>query len=156
MFKNASECCCFSFQRPAETVDEEENAEEENDREEEEAYKQKEEYPEVNGEESGETVTKSNREGENKNKLNGNYEHETENVDQAEEEDLIHLNGKINEENGEGMEQMNSQEDLQHEEDVKEDYSGSQNQVSIYSFSLFFLSYRSSYLSASGFFSASL
>ncbi|XP_003640800.3 doublecortin domain-containing protein 2 isoform X2 [Gallus gallus] len=116
-------------QRPAETVDEEENAEEENDREEEEAYKQKEEYPEVNGEESGETVTKSNREGENKNKLNGNYEHETENVDQAEEEDLIHLNGKINEENGEGMEQMNSQEDLQHEEDVKEDYSGSQNQV---------------------------
>lgn len=33
---------------------------------------------------------------------------------------------------------MNSHDDLQHEEDVKEDYSGSQDQVSIYSFSLFF------------------
>ncbi|XP_021244245.1 doublecortin domain-containing protein 2 isoform X2 [Numida meleagris] len=117
-------------QRPAETVDEEENAEEEDDRGEEEAYKQKGEHPEVNGEESGEVVMKRNR--ENENKLNGNYEHkteETENVDQAEKEELAHLNGKINEENGEGMEQMNSQDDLQHEEDIKEDYSGSQNQV---------------------------
>lgn len=96
----------------------------------------------MNGEESGEVVMKRNR--ENENKLNGNYEHkteETENVDQAEKEELAHLNGKINEENGERMEQMNSQDDLQHEEDIKEDYSGSQNQVSIYSFSLFFLSY---------------
>lgn len=38
------------------------------------------------------------------------------------------------------MEHMNSHDDLQHEEDVKEDYSGSQDQVSIYSFSLFFCS----------------
>ncbi|OXB54447.1 hypothetical protein ASZ78_003582 [Callipepla squamata] len=116
-------------QRPAETVDEEENAEEEDDRGEEEAYKQKEELPEVNGGESGETVRKSNRGGEYENTLNGNYEHsghnteETENVDQSEEE-LMQLNGKINE-NGGGMEQMNRQDDLTHEEDS----SGSQNQV---------------------------
>ncbi|XP_072185370.1 doublecortin domain-containing protein 2 isoform X2 [Excalfactoria chinensis] len=119
-------------QRPAETVDEEENAEEEVDRGEEEAYKQKEEHLEVNGEDSEETVMKSNRGGENNNELSGNYEYkteETENVYQAEEEELTLLNGKINEKHGGGMEQMNSQEDLQHEEDVEEDYSGSQNQV---------------------------
>ncbi|XP_048794510.1 doublecortin domain-containing protein 2 isoform X3 [Lagopus muta] len=118
-------------QRPAETVDEEENAEEEDDRGEEEAYKQKEEHPEVNGEESGETDTKRNT-GENKNKLNGNYEHKTEgteDVDQVEEEELTHLNGKINKDSGGLMEQMNGHDDLQHEEDVKEDYSGSQDQV---------------------------
>ncbi|XP_052553945.1 doublecortin domain-containing protein 2 isoform X2 [Tympanuchus pallidicinctus] len=118
-------------QRPAETVDEEENAEEEDDRGEEEAHKQKEEQPEVNGEESGETVTKRNT-GENKNKLNGNYEHKTEgteDVDQAEEEELAHLNGKINKDSGGLMEQMNGHDDLQHEEDGKEDYSGSQDQV---------------------------
>ncbi|OXB79122.1 UNVERIFIED_CONTAM: hypothetical protein H355_005998, partial [Colinus virginianus] len=82
------------------------------------------------GGESGETVRQSNRGGEYENTLNGNYEHdteETENVDQSEEE-LMQLNGKINE-NGGGMEQMNSQDDLTHEEDVKEDYSDSQNQV---------------------------
>ncbi|XP_031465903.1 doublecortin domain-containing protein 2 isoform X2 [Phasianus colchicus] len=118
-------------QRPAETVDEEEDAEEEDDRGEEEAYKQKEEHSEVNGEENGETVMRSNR-GENKNKLNGNYEHkieETENVEQAEEEELTHLNGKIDKDSDGLMEQMNSHDDLQHEEDIKEDYSGSQDQV---------------------------
>lgn len=121
-------------------MDEEENAEEEDDRGEEEAYKQKEEHPEVNGEESGETDTKRNT-GENKNELNGNYEHKTEgteDVDQVEEEELTHLNGKINKDSGGLMEQMNGHDDLQHEEDVKEDYSGSQDQVSICSFSLFF------------------
>ncbi|XP_032298401.1 doublecortin domain-containing protein 2 isoform X2 [Coturnix japonica] len=119
-------------QRPAETVDEEENAEEEVDRGEEEAHKQNEEHPEVNGEDSGETVMKSNRGEEDEIKLSGNYEYkieETENVYQAEEEELTHLNGKINEKNGGGMEQMNSHDDLQHEEDVEEDYAGSQNQV---------------------------
>ncbi|XP_074908405.1 doublecortin domain-containing protein 2 [Buteo buteo] len=117
-------------QRPAETVDEEENAEEENDRGEE-AYKGQEEYPEVNGEKSGETVKERNEVEENKKKLNYNYEYEaeeTENVDQAEEEELTHLNGKKNEENGEGMEHLNYQDDLQPEEEIKED-SDSQNQV---------------------------
>ncbi|XP_050748338.1 doublecortin domain-containing protein 2 [Gymnogyps californianus] len=116
-------------QRPAETVDEEENAEEENDRGEE-AYRGEEEYPEVNGEQSGETV-KERSEVEKK-KLNENYEdeaEETENVDQAEEEELIHLNGKKNEENGEGMEHLNYQGDLQPEEEIKEEDSDSQNQV---------------------------
>ncbi|XP_049679653.1 doublecortin domain-containing protein 2 [Accipiter gentilis] len=117
-------------QRPAETVDEEENAEEENDRGEE-AYKGQEEYPEVNGEKSGETVKERSEAEENKKKLNYNSEYEaeeTENVDQAEEEELTHLNGKKNEENGEGMEHLNYQGDLQPEEEIKED-SDSQNQV---------------------------
>uniref|UniRef100_A0A663FAR6 Doublecortin domain containing 2 n=1 Tax=Aquila chrysaetos chrysaetos TaxID=223781 RepID=A0A663FAR6_AQUCH len=117
-------------QRPAETVDEEENAEEEDDRGEE-AYKGQEEYPEVNGEKSGETVKERSEVEENKKKLNYNYEYEaeeTENVDQAEEEELTHLNGKKNEENGEGMEHLNYQGDLQPEEEIKED-SDSQNQV---------------------------
>ncbi|XP_069665316.1 doublecortin domain-containing protein 2 isoform X2 [Haliaeetus albicilla] len=117
-------------QRPAETVDEEENAEEENDRGEE-AYKGQEEYPEVNGEKSGETVKGRSEVEENKKKLNYNYEYEaeeTENVDQAEEEELTHLNGKKNEENGEGMEHLNYQGDLRPEEEIKED-SDSQNQV---------------------------
>ncbi|KAM6277744.1 doublecortin domain-containing protein 2 isoform 2-T2 [Spheniscus humboldti] len=118
-------------QRPAETVEEEENAEEENDRGEE-AYKGEEEYPELNGEESGETVKERSEVEENKKKLNENYEDEaegTENVDQAEEEELIHLNGKKNEENGEGMEHLNYQGDLQPEEEIKEEDSDSQNQV---------------------------
>ncbi|KAM6101779.1 doublecortin domain-containing protein 2 [Theristicus caerulescens] len=118
-------------QRPAETVDEEENAEEENDRGEE-AYKGEEEYPEVNGEESGETVKERSEVEENKKKLRENYEDEAEetgNVDQAEEEELIHLNGKKNEENGEGMEHLNYQGDLQPEEEIKEEESDSQNQV---------------------------
>ncbi|XP_075349863.1 doublecortin domain-containing protein 2 [Mycteria americana] len=118
-------------QRPAETVDEEENAEEENDRGEE-AYKGEEEYPEVNGEESGETVKETSEVEENKKKLNENYEdeaEETENVDQAEKEELIHLNCKKNEENGEGMEHLNYQGDLQPEEEIKEEDSDSQNQV---------------------------
>ncbi|XP_063181867.1 doublecortin domain-containing protein 2 isoform X1 [Chroicocephalus ridibundus] len=111
-------------QRPAETVDEEENVEEENDRGEE-------EYPEVNGEESGETVKERSVVEENKKKLNENDEdeaEETENVDQAEEE-LIHLNGKKDEENGEGMEHLNYQADLQPEEEIKEEDSDSQKQV---------------------------
>ncbi|XP_054046616.1 doublecortin domain-containing protein 2 isoform X3 [Rissa tridactyla] len=111
-------------QRPAETVDEEENVEEENDRGEE-------EYPEVNGEESGETVKERSVVEENKKKLNENDEdeaEETENVDQAEEE-LIHLNGKKDEENGEGMEHLNYQGDLQPEEEIKEEDSDSQKQV---------------------------
>ncbi|XP_059333717.1 doublecortin domain-containing protein 2 [Ammospiza nelsoni] len=115
-------------QRPAETVDEEENVEEEDDRGEE-AYKG--EYPEVNEEESGETVKEKIEVEKNENKLNENYEDEageTENVDQAEEKELIHLNGKNNEGNGEGMEHLNYQGDLQPEEEIKED-SGSQNQV---------------------------
>eukprot|EP00075_Anas_platyrhynchos_P001199 XP_005015245.2 LOW QUALITY PROTEIN: doublecortin domain-containing protein 2 [Anas platyrhynchos] len=120
-------------QRPAETVDEEENAEEEDDREEEEAYKLKEEYPEMNGEESREIVKKRNKVEENEKKLNGNYKHnaeETENVDQPEEEELTHLNSKINEENSEGIEQLNSQGNLQSKEDIKEkEYFDSQKQV---------------------------
>ncbi|XP_074726848.1 doublecortin domain-containing protein 2 isoform X1 [Strix uralensis] len=123
-------------QRPAETVDEEENAEEENDRGEE-AYKGEEEYPEVNGEESGETVKERSEllkkeVEEYKKKLNENYEdetEETENIDQAEEEEPIHLNGKKNEENGEGMEHLNYQGDLHPEEEIKEEDSDSQNQV---------------------------
>ncbi|XP_066045499.1 doublecortin domain-containing protein 2 isoform X2 [Chamaea fasciata] len=117
-------------QRPAETVDEEENVEEENDRGEE-AYKGEEEYPEVNGEESGETVKERIEVEENKKKLNENDEYEageTQNVDQAEEKELIHLNGQNNEGNGEGMEHLNYQGDLQSEEELKED-SGCQNQV---------------------------
>ncbi|KAM6350417.1 doublecortin domain-containing protein 2 [Podargus strigoides] len=113
-------------QRPAETVDEEENAEEENDRGEE-AYKGEEEYPEVNGEESWETVKERSELEENKKKLNGNYEdeaEETENVDQAEEEELIHLNGG----NVMEAEHLKYQGDLQPEEEIKED-SDSQNQV---------------------------
>ncbi|XP_005481835.1 doublecortin domain-containing protein 2 isoform X2 [Zonotrichia albicollis] len=115
-------------QRPAETVDEEENVEEEDDRGEE-AYEG--EYPEMNGEESGETVKEKIEVEKNENKLNENYEdeaRETENVDQGEEKELIHLNGKNNEGNGEGMEHLNYQGDLQPEEEIKED-SGSQNQV---------------------------
>ncbi|XP_009473672.1 PREDICTED: doublecortin domain-containing protein 2 [Nipponia nippon] len=118
-------------QRPAETVDEEENAEEENDRGEE-AYKGEEEYPALNGEESGETVKERSEVEENKKKLNENYEdeaEETENVDQAEEEKLMHLNGKKNEENGEGIEHLNYQGELQPEEEIKEKKSDSQNQV---------------------------
>ncbi|XP_031969970.1 doublecortin domain-containing protein 2 [Corvus moneduloides] len=117
-------------QRPAETVDEEENVEEENDRGEE-AYKGDEEYPEVNGEESGKTVKEGIEVEENKKKLNENYEDEageTQNIDQAEEEELTHLNGKNNEGNGEGMEHLNYEGDLQPEEEIKEN-SGIQNQV---------------------------
>ncbi|XP_068864085.1 doublecortin domain-containing protein 2 isoform X2 [Aphelocoma coerulescens] len=117
-------------QRPAETVDEEENVEEENDRREE-AYKGDKEYPEVNGEESGKTVKERIEVEENKKKLNENYEDEageTQNIDQAEEEELTHLNGKNNEGNGEGMEHLNYEGDLQPEEEIRED-SGSQNQV---------------------------
>ena len=87
----------------------------------------------MNGGQSGETV-KERSEVEKK-KLNENYEdeaEETENVDQAEEEELIHLNGKKNEENGEGMEHLNYQGDLQPEEEIKEEDSDSQNQVSVY------------------------
>ncbi|KAM9387893.1 doublecortin domain-containing protein 2 [Phaethornis superciliosus] len=117
-------------QRPAETVDEEENAEEENNRGEE-AYKREEEYPEMNGEESGETGKKRSQVGKNKKKLCENYEteaEETENVDQAEEAAHNHLNGKKNEENVGGMEPLNYQGDLKPEEEVKEN-SDSQNQV---------------------------
>ncbi|XP_056341434.1 doublecortin domain-containing protein 2 isoform X2 [Oenanthe melanoleuca] len=116
-------------QRPAETVDEEENVEEENDRGEE-AYKGEEEYSEANGEESGETVKERIEVEENKKKLNENYADEagkTQNVDQAEEKELIHLNGKNHEGNGEGIEHLKYQGDLQPEEEIKED-SGSQNQ----------------------------
>ncbi|XP_064299778.1 doublecortin domain-containing protein 2 [Phalacrocorax carbo] len=107
-------------QRPAETVDEEENAEEENDRGEE-------EYPAVTGKEIGE---RSEVEG-NKKKLNENYKYEaeeTENIDQAKEEEFIHLNGKKNDRNGEGMEHLNYQGDPQPEEEIKEEESDSQNQ----------------------------
>ncbi|KAJ7405933.1 Doublecortin domain-containing protein 2 [Pitangus sulphuratus] len=117
-------------QRPAETVDEEEDVEEENDRGEE-AYEGEEEYPEMNGEKSGESVKERSEGEENKKKLDENYEveaKETENVDQVEEEELTHLNGKNNEEDGEGMEHLNYQGDLQPEEEIKED-SGSQNHV---------------------------
>ncbi|XP_032854718.1 doublecortin domain-containing protein 2 isoform X2 [Tyto alba] len=118
-------------QRPAETVDEEENAEEEDDRGEE-VYKGEKEYLEANGEESGETVKERSEVEENKKKLNENYEdeaEETDTVDQAEEEELTHLNGKKNQENGEGMEHSNYQGDLQPEEEIKEENSESQNQV---------------------------
>ncbi|XP_030121439.4 doublecortin domain-containing protein 2 isoform X1 [Taeniopygia guttata] len=115
-------------QRPAETVDEEENVEEENDRGEE-AYAR--EYPEVTGEESGETIKERIEVEKNGKKLNENYEDEageTQNVGQAEEKEPIYLNGKNHEGNGEGMEHLNYQNDLQPEEERKED-SGSQNQV---------------------------
>ncbi|XP_009698961.1 PREDICTED: doublecortin domain-containing protein 2-like, partial [Cariama cristata] len=117
-------------QRPAETVDEEENAEEENDRGEE-AYKGEKEYPELNGEESGESVKERSEVEENRKKLNENYEdeaEETENVNQTEKGELTYLNGKKNEENGEGIEHLNYHGDLQPEEEIKED-SDSQNQV---------------------------
>ncbi|XP_071409263.1 doublecortin domain-containing protein 2 isoform X3 [Pithys albifrons albifrons] len=112
-------------QRPAETVDEEENVEEENDRAEEAKY------PEVNGEESGESVKEQSEVEEDKKKLIENYEdeaEETENADHAEEEQPIHISGKNSEENGEGLEQLNYQGDLQPEEEIKED-SGRQNQA---------------------------
>ncbi|XP_010009386.1 PREDICTED: doublecortin domain-containing protein 2 [Nestor notabilis] len=64
-------------QRPAETVDEEENAEEENDCGEE-VYKGEEEYPEVNGEEGGKTAKERSEMEENKKKLNENYNDEAE------------------------------------------------------------------------------
>lgn len=123
--------------------------EEENDRGEE-AYKGEEEYPEVNGEESGKTVKERIEVEENKKKLNEKNEGEageTQNVDQAEEEELTHLNGKNSEGNGEGMEHLNYQGDLQPEEEIKED-SGSQNQVSVYSFKIFFLCFCTSFISA--------
>ncbi|XP_064017148.1 doublecortin domain-containing protein 2 [Pogoniulus pusillus] len=115
-------------QRPAEIVDEEENAEEEDDRGEE-AYNGKEEYLDVNAEENGENVNSEVE--ENKIKLKENDEdetQETENVDHAEEEKHSHLNGKKNEENGEGMQRFNYQSGLQPEEETKED-PDSQNQV---------------------------
>ncbi|XP_054237515.1 doublecortin domain-containing protein 2 [Indicator indicator] len=116
-------------QRPAETVDEEENAEEENDRGEE-AYKGEEEYLDVNAEESGENLKERSEVEENK-IVNENYEdesQETENVDQADEEKCTHLNSKKNEESGEGTEHFNYQGGPQPEEETKED-SDSQNQV---------------------------
>lgn len=124
----------------------------------EEAYKGEEEYPELSRDESGETVKEKSEVEENKKNLNENYGDEAEaaeNYDQAEEEELTHLNGKKNEENGEGMEHLNYQGDLRHEEEIKEEDYDSQNQVSVYSFSLLFLSYCSSFISAPGF-SASL
>lgn len=112
----------------------------------------------MNGEESEETIKERREVEENKKKLNENDEaeaEETENVDQAEEKELIDLNGKKNKERGEGMEHLNYQGDLQPEEEIKEEDSDSQNQVSVYSFSLLFLSFFSSCISALGF-SASL
>lgn len=103
----------------------------------------------MTGEESGETIKERIEVEKNEKKLNENYEDEageTQNVGQAEEEEPIYLNGN-HEGNGEGMEHLNYQNDLQPEEERKED-SGSQNQVSIYSFKLFFLCYYSSFISA--------
>lgn len=108
----------------------------------------------MNGEESGETVKERSEVGENRMKLSENYEdeaEETENVDQAEEEELTHLSGEKNEENGEGMEHLNYRGDVQPEEEIKVGDSDGQNQVSVYSFSLLFLSYCSSFISALGF-----
>ena len=105
----------------------------------------------MNGKESGETVTGRSEVEENKKKLNESYEdeaEETEHVDEAEEEELIHLNDKKNEENGEGMEHLNYQGDLQPEAEIKEEDSNSRKQVSVHSFSLLFLSYSSSFISA--------
>lgn len=107
----------------------------------------------MNEKESAETVKERIEVEENKKKLNENYEDEggeTQNVDQAEEKELIHLTGKNNEGNGEGMEHLNYQGDLQPEEEMKVD-SGSQNQVSVYSFKLVFLGYISSFISVLGF-----
>lgn len=104
----------------------------------------------MNGEESGETVKKRTEVEENKKKLNENYEDEageTQNVDQEEEKELIHLNGKNNEENSKGIEHSKYQDDVHPEEEIKED-SVSQNQVSVYSFKLFSLWYCSSFISA--------
>lgn len=104
-------------------------------------------------EENGETVKERSEARENRTKLSENYEDEAEetgNVDQAEEEELTHLNGKKNEENGEGMEHLNYRGDVQPEEEIKVGDSDSQNQVSVYSFNLF-LSYCSSFISALGF-----
>ncbi|XP_062474039.1 doublecortin domain-containing protein 2 isoform X1 [Pezoporus occidentalis] len=71
-------------QRPAETVDEEENAEEENDCGEE-VYKGEEEYPEVNGGESEKTAKERSEVEENK-KLNENYKDEAEEAEDTEED----------------------------------------------------------------------
>lgn len=90
----------------------------------------------MNAEESGATVKESSKVEENKKKLNGYYEveaEETETVDQAEEEESIHLNGNKNEENGEGMEHLNYQDDLHPEEEIKEEDPDSQKQVRILS-----------------------
>ncbi|XP_010209588.1 PREDICTED: doublecortin domain-containing protein 2 [Tinamus guttatus] len=117
-------------QRPAETVDEEENAEEENDNDGE-TYTGREEYPEVNGNESEEFAEERKEAEENEKKLDGNYEdkpEERENVDQAEGEEVTLLNGMTTEENGE--EQLNNPSDLHLEEEMKEqEESDNQNQV---------------------------
>ncbi|KAM8810525.1 doublecortin domain-containing protein 2 [Eudromia elegans] len=108
-------------QRPAETVDEEENAEEENDNVGD-SDTGREEYPEVNGRESEEVAKERKEVEENVKKLDGSYEdkaEERETVNQAEEEITL-LNGKSTEENGEEMEQLNNQSDLQLEEEIKE------------------------------------
>ena len=111
----------------------------------------------MNREESGEIAEERSEVEEKKKKLNENYEdegEETDNVDQREEE-LTDLNGKKNEENGEGMEKLNHQGYCQPEEGIKEEDSDNQNQVSVYYFNLLFLSYCPSFISAIGF-SASL
>ncbi|XP_025904266.1 doublecortin domain-containing protein 2 [Nothoprocta perdicaria] len=119
-------------QRPAETVDEEENAEEENDKDGE-TYTGGEEYPEVNGKEGEEVAEERKEEEESEKKLDGNYDdkpEERENFNQAEEEEVTLSNGKATEENGEEMEQLNNQSDLQLEEEIKEqEDSDNQNQV---------------------------
>ncbi|XP_044858780.1 doublecortin domain-containing protein 2 isoform X2 [Mauremys mutica] len=101
-------------QRPAETVDEEENEEEGND-------------GDMNGdqgEEMGEAANGNvlhNEIEENEEKINENYEEEQEeeNLGQLEEEGPFRLNGETNEENGEEMEQFNDHNDLHPEEETK-------------------------------------
>ncbi|XP_074981456.1 doublecortin domain-containing protein 2 isoform X3 [Caretta caretta] len=101
-------------QRPAETVDEEENEEEGDE-------------GELNGdqgEEMGEAVNGNvlhNEIEENEEKINENYEEEQEeeNLGQLEEEGPFHLNGETNEENGEEMEPFNDHNDLPPEEETK-------------------------------------
>ncbi|XP_019345975.1 doublecortin domain-containing protein 2 isoform X2 [Alligator mississippiensis] len=92
-------------QRPAETVDEEEN-----DHQEEEKDEGKETYGEMNGEESWEADNERNGLKENEEEVNGHYEEEEgeeEEVGSKEEDETTSLNGKTNAENGETMEQLN-------------------------------------------------
>ncbi|XP_019399755.1 PREDICTED: doublecortin domain-containing protein 2 isoform X3 [Crocodylus porosus] len=96
-------------QRPAETVDEEEN-----DQQEEEKDEGKETYGEMNGEEHWETVNERNGLKENEEEVNGHYEEEQgedEEVGSKEEDETTSLNGKTNAENGEAMEQVNHSEE---------------------------------------------
>ncbi|XP_074918116.1 doublecortin domain-containing protein 2 [Chelonoidis abingdonii] len=101
-------------QRPAETVDEEENEEEGDE-------------GNMNGDQGEEMREAANGNvlhneiEENEEKINEHYEEEQEeeNLGQLEEEGPFRLNGETNEENGEEMEQFNDRNDLHPEKKTK-------------------------------------